>query len=170
VKEHPVKKTDGNPTAWTEASVCLDCFEDPALSEFVKANASSPTCDFCGASADEDIAVAVTEIAAHIEGCLRSEYDDAANGVSWDGREGGWQGATTWDTAELLAEVGLELPNDRSYKLRRALLNALPSLDWSEREPYGYNHDEFFQYSWDRFCETIKHRSRFFFSRESRRR
>jgi HEPN superfamily RES-like protein/RES domain-containing protein len=165
-KNHPLTMAGGNPAAWTDKYACADCFEDPALKNFVRSNASSPTCDFCGASSENELAASITDIATHIDECLRSEYAEAVDGVSWDSGEGGWQGAMIWNTDELLEEVGLELPNDSSGELREALLDALPSTDWSEGEPYGYNRDEFFRYSWERFCETIKHQSRFFFSRD----
>jgi hypothetical protein len=165
-KNHHLTMAGGNPGAWTDKYACPDCFEDLALKGFVRSNASSSSCDFCGGLSQNDLAASITDIATHINECLRSEYAEAVDGVGWDGKEGGWQGAIIWDTDELLEEIGLELPNDSSGKLREALLDALPSTDWSESEPYGYNRDELFRYSWERFCETIKHQSRFFFSRD----
>lgn len=89
---------------------------------------------------------------------------DTADGVSWESREGGWQGASVWQTDALLFdEIGLDLPRDSCGDLRDALLNALPSTDWSQRDPYGYSDEEYLRYSWDSFCELIKFRNRFFF-------
>ncbi len=60
-----------------------------------------------------------------------------------DSSEGGWQGGPIWDTGDLLEQIDFELPNDSSGALLEALLDALPSTDWSEKNPYGYNRDEF---------------------------
>jgi hypothetical protein len=166
-KNHPLSICSGNPACWMDTYVCSKCFEDPALKRYVLENASSLACDFCGTSSDSDIGASITDIATYINECLRSEYAEAGDGVSWDSGEGGWQGTLIWDTDDLVfEEIGLELPNDSSGELREALVNALPTVEWSQRNPYGYNRDEFFWFSWERFCETIKHRSRFFFLRD----
>lgn len=162
-KNHPLTMSGGNPAAWADTYVCADCFGDYALKDFIHSSAASTTCDFCGGKCEKEIAASVADVATHIDECLRAEYDEAANGVGWDSGEGGWQGATIWDTDDLLEEIGLDLPNDSNGALREALLDALPSTDWSQRNPYGYNGDEFFRYSWDRFCDKIKHENRFFF-------
>jgi predicted RNA-binding Zn-ribbon protein involved in translation (DUF1610 family) len=89
-KQHPRTLAGSNLAARTDAFVCPDCFEDRVLRDFVRTNASAPTCDFCGASADENIAVSITEFAAHIDGCLRAGYAKAVEGVDCDSGESGW--------------------------------------------------------------------------------
>ena len=164
-ENHPLTMAGGNPAAWTDTYVCFNCFDSEGLRNFVQANAEARKCDFCGASSRKTIATSITDVATHIDGSIRAEYAEAADGVGWDSREGGWQGASVWDTDALLFdEIGLDLPRDSGGDLRKALLDALPSTDWSQRDPYGYSDEEYLRYSWDSFCELVKFRNRFFFA------
>ncbi len=82
-KNHPLSMAGGNPVRWVDVYACPDCFADPVLKSFVVANASSLTCNFCGASSSRNLAASITDIATHINECLRSEYAEAVEGVGW---------------------------------------------------------------------------------------
>src|SRR6266850_1076071 len=101
--------------------VCADCFEDPGIRACVDDNLSANACSFCAASADEPIAADLDAVAEYINTCLYKEYDDAANCLPFESREGGYQG-TTWDRHELLEhEVQLGLPRDDDGRLLDAI-------------------------------------------------
>ena len=142
--------------------VCADCFGDDALKNFVEANAAEKTCTFCGDQKDNPIAAPFLEVIVHIYDCLAREYDAAENNLSYEGKEGGYQG-TVWDTFELLTdEIELELPNDDG-KLLDAIINALGDRVWCNAQPYSLSDSDRLVMSWEQFCELIKYQRRFFF-------
>jgi hypothetical protein len=87
----------------------------------------------------------------------------AVEKLPYESAEGGYQGAT-WDTAEILFdEVGLSLPRDNKNRLFYALLGELTEETWCEYGGFELDHDVKLGMSWERFCETVKHKRRFFF-------
>jgi len=66
-----------------------------------------------------------------------------------------------------LYEIDLELPNDLDGDLFSAISQGLSDQLWCRRNPYGMSRNEELSYSWEAFCEIIKHRCRVFFLDES---
>lgn len=86
----------------TEGFVCSDCVSDYALQAAIDADADpGASCSFCGSS---PAAPLDSLLEAFVSG-IRTEYEDAANILYWDGGEGGYQGPAL-DTWDLLDEVG----------------------------------------------------------------
>ena len=68
---------------------------------------------------------------------------------------------------DLLEEhLGNALPNDDDGRLMEALCDGLGERVWCRAHPLSLTRDEKLTFSWDEFCELIKHRRRFFFMRE----
>ena len=152
-----------NPSADNQTkSVCEQCFDDLGISEFIENNAVSKKCYFCGASADVPIAASIQEVADYINECIKKEYDDAANEVPYNSREGGYQ-LPTWDSYELLSEIGLEFPNDVDDKLFLAVARLLDDNSWCHWDPFRGSDEDVAKYSWEYFAWVTKHRRRFFF-------
>ncbi len=87
----------------------------------------------------------------------------AVEQLPYESAEGGYQ-ARTWRTADiLLDEVGLSLPRDKNNRLFYALLGELTDETWCEYDWLTLEHDVALRTSWERFCETVKHKRRFFF-------
>jgi HEPN/RES N-terminal domain 1/RES domain len=169
-KEEYMRMTEGglNLFAAQGKFVCADCFSDECLQQFVRDAANDETCSFCGASSDDEaIAAPLEDVVEHIATCLSFLFDDAANCLPFDGREGGYQGIT-FDSSEIVAEVGLEeaLTNDDGALLE-AITDALGDRAWCERDPFALREHERLSFSWDRFSDYIKHERRFFFLSES---
>lgn len=144
--------------------VCSNCFSDAGICYFVDSHAVENICSFCGKVADESIAASLDIVAQYIDGCISQEYDDAANWLAYETREGGYLGKT-WDTYDLLTEeISIDLPNDHSQKLLQALLIEIEDFAWCKINPYSLSDEQKTQYSWDRFCRVVKHERRFFFS------
>ena len=72
-----------------ELYVCVNCFADPGLAEFIRDNAIEESCSFCKLIATKAIAASVDYVAEHFLKCLFQEYDLAVNQLGWDSREGG---------------------------------------------------------------------------------
>lgn len=88
----------------------------------------------------------------------------ADDNLGYCSAEGGYVGASTWDTYDLLREeVELEFPRDRRDSLFQEILHRLPDHLWCEIDPYSLDTHTALSMSWERFCKTIKFERRFFF-------
>jgi hypothetical protein len=91
---------------------------------------------------------------------MEYEYDDPLNCMGID--DGEFIGET-FGSHELLYSIGPELPNDDDGKLFSAIARGLGDHLWCDSNPYGMSYNDELRYSWKEFCDTIKHRRRFFF-------
>lgn len=158
------------PSVDPDLRVCADCFGDDGLKDFVQGHADATQCSFCGATASEDIAAPLGDVIDHILSCLARDYNDPDNaGMVYESAEGGYQG-TVWDTYDFVQdELALELPNDDDRSLFDAICTGLGSQLWCTRHLYALGPDGALAYSWETFCELVKHESRFFFSQAPRK-
>jgi hypothetical protein len=148
--------------------VCSGCFEDEGLRAFVKANAESPKCSFCGANAVHPIAAKVRDVAAHFRECVEREYADAANHLPYENAEGGYQGEH-WDSYDLITEaLELELPRDHTGALFEILKGSLDDIVWCRAHPYSLNPFELADFSWKEFSRIVKHERRYSFAEYGR--
>lgn len=146
--------------------VCSNCFEDYAIKEFIKENAESQTCDYCSATSDELIAAEIDKVIAFIVDGIRSEWGDPNNeGVSWESREGGWQGTKVLDSYDLIEQLyiidytGSELFND--------IVQSLCDKEWCQKDPYGLPVSKEWIYDWEYFSNLVKYNTRYVFFRLS---
>ena len=140
--------------------VCSQCFDDEFIEDFIKENAVSKKCSYCGNESNELISADILEVASFIEDGLRSEYKEAVECLPWESAEGGWQG-TTYDTYDILTdEIGLE-----SEELIPDLIHFLPETEWCDYHPYRLASDKELMFNWNRFSDQVKHRVRYVFFR-----
>ena len=154
-------------SAIEELHVCYHCFDDCALSEFVENSATESHCDFCDENSDEPIAVEVSEVAREIEQALYKEYDDPANWLGYVSADGGYQGPT-YGIRDLLETEGLTLPRDDDSQLIETIVSHIQNDLWCQRNPFSGTEDEVLTWSWERFCEVVKHQRRYFFLDETK--
>ena len=156
----------GNAEAYKDEYVCAACFDDNGLREFVEGSANRNSCTFCDAESDDAIAAPMVEIFLYINWCLTREYDVADNKLIYDRESGGYLGEI-WSTIELLEKhLGDALPNDDG-RLMEALCDGLGERAWCRMHPLSLTENEKLIYSWEAFCEEIKHHRRYFFLRDS---
>ncbi|MEP9358765.1 HEPN-associated N-terminal domain-containing protein [Sphingomonas sp. KR3-1] len=148
-------------TSHPDRFVSAECFEDPFLQRLITANLVSRVCTYSGRRARKPIAAPLDLVVTHILSSLECHYDDAANGVAW---EGGYVGDMTLDTYDLVDET-VTFADDASDTLRFDIVNALPQRDWSKIDPYGPRERDVLSWSWNDFTETVKHVRRYFFER-----
>lgn len=142
---------------WTFSalSVCQGCVDDDALKSILAATADGEsTCDFCGSSPASSLDVLLDTF---VKG-LRTEYEDAAEGVSYESREGGYQWDPKWDTWELVALFDDVLVGEG---LLDAVADAMHDQTWVD---YNFAHprrDRALLAGWERFCEAVKYETRY---------
>ncbi|MCA9648197.1 MAG: RES domain-containing protein [Myxococcales bacterium] len=144
-------------------AVCVHCFNDGPLRKLVRDAACVDECSFCGRTASSPIAAPLRPVVQFIGECLLQHYGDANDWLPYESAEGGYFGST-YDVYELLDHVGLcdELADDAGG-LNERIGDALGDGTWCEIDPFGMREHEHLLFSWERFCDTIKHGRRFFF-------
>lgn len=148
--------------------VCDKCFSDEDVQDHVLGMAERKKCDFCGRVGKEPIAVPLDDVADYIADRICSYYDDPANaGLPYESAEGGYQGVT-YITLEIFDEMGLDFPRRGGERLRDELAAKMPHELWCDAEPFRLSEHERLRYSWESFCDLIKHKLRFFFTQEVR--
>ena len=151
----------GNNVSMTEY-VCASCIDEDALKEFIEWNADETYCDFCGESYDKDYSIPIDDLLKHMRECISREYDDAANWLSYESSEGGYQGPTI-DAYDLIVELQIDFPKDESGALLQYVLSDFSNQVWCENNPYGMNSLDVAQFSWEQFSRIVKHERRYFF-------
>ena len=141
--------------------VCSSCFEDTDLRRWIRETEGRRGCDACGGF--DSPTAALSDVCRHIEICLRKFWGFAVDQLPYESAEGGYQGET-WMTGEVLFdEQELSLPRDRGDRLYHAMLASLTDETWCHWDWASLSEDEALRMSWERFCEIVKHRRRFFF-------
>jgi hypothetical protein len=141
--------------------VCWHCFDDPDIKDFIRVHATHSSCDFCGAvSPNQNISVPLHDVSALVHEAMHLEWGNPNDeGVSWESREGGWQGAT-YDTEDVL----LSLPLEVDGKLFDAISESFVNQEWCQSNFYMLLPQQQLIFDWDHFCTTVKHRVRFLLS------
>lgn len=145
--------------SFTTQFVCRACVDDYALETEIRAAEEAETnCDFCG----EGPAASLDVLLAGFVSGLRNEYERAIDGVSWDGREGGYQWGKQWDTWDLVEQFDSVLIGEG---LLDAVRGAVHDTIWVEVNFAWRRRDEVLLESWERFCEAVRYETRYVFWR-----
>lgn len=141
--------------------VCAACIGEGELKAFVRAADGPRGCTFCGRKDSPTIEIDV--LGDHVRERLEQYFGYADDQLPYDSGEGGYLGLH-WDTYELLFDqVGVDLPRDGNGALRHALTGAVSDQTWCEYSWVRLEEDQALVFSWEAFCEVVKHQRRFFF-------
>lgn len=132
--------------------VCVDCFENYAIKEFIKDNDTNMACSYCET---ENESCSLHVVMGHIMCCIHTVWSDPANVLPYETREGGWQG-NVYDSRDIIDSSGLETNND---KLREYIISSL-SNDWCDKSPYSLSESETLLYGWKDFSKFVKTEAR----------
>ncbi len=136
-------------------TVCASHFEEPFLQEWVEAQASYDTCDFCERGADDPFAVDAESLGELVLAGLErawGDYNDEM--VPWGM---GYDGALT--TRELLTDEGVTFED----RLLGVLAEALPDRAWVQRDFFRLTPFQRLRSGWEEFTRAVKHEARYFF-------
>lgn len=143
--------------------VCADCFSDYAIKAFIEANATDTECKYCERSSHEAIAAEMDEVLSFISQGLWREYDIPENCLPYETAEGGWQIVTPDDSHDVFA--ALDICTEDSGQLLDDLADGFSDRLFVQRDPLALSQADGLKYSWAKFCEQIKHETRFVFFR-----
>lgn len=148
-----------------DKNVCPVCITDYALKEFVRENADKNQCSYCLQESDEPIAVALVELVDYICECIHTEWEDPAGSMAWEGREGGYQGASVYTGYELVTDQIEELFEMDNTEVLVDIAYSLGDSAWCQIDPYGLRREEALAFSWEDFSNQVRHKSRYIFFR-----
>lgn len=137
--------------------VCHKCFTDEGIKQYIKEHSQGVGCDYCNSNVKSH---EIAEVIDYIHNCLLSEYEHPAECMGWNGKEGGYIGATTYDSYEILEEVGFETNSDELFE---SIASNLPTDHWCQRDPYQLRDREEATYTWANFTDLIKYKCRYMF-------
>ena len=144
--------------------VCTNCIYDDGLKKVIELNhEEGVTCSYCNGEGSNSFICSLNTVIEHIYQSLGCEYGDPNDeGVAWNGREGGWQGAYIYNsTTDLLDDILSCQCTDAVYE---DICNSIDNeTQWCDRNPYLMRGDEILSFGWKNFCSFIKHRYRYFF-------
>ncbi len=145
-----------------DGTVCSSCFEDYGIKKFIEDNSDSNQCSYCDSKKSDTKACSFEKVVVHILNSIKCEWGEAADeGVGWESREGGWLGASVYDTYDLLYdELGIEVEHE---DILSDLNSAIIMGAWCKKDPYGLDENEMLINAWSKFCELVKYNSRYVF-------
>ncbi len=139
--------------------ICADCVTDPALKQWIAANAESRNCTFCGEEAEKPIAASFDGFIGIVLTGVRFDWNHPDDeGISYVSTEGGYQ-ASISDTWDVLADYDISKSSD----VIDAIINAVGNNAWVEREYYVGGKSQRLSWGWDRFKQVVKHQTRYVF-------
>jgi hypothetical protein len=143
-------------------NICFRCISDRYLKQMVKDQASELDCDFClRQSRKAPISIPFDAFMEVYAGALFQYYSHAENEpIAWDSEDREYVG-TTYDTWDLVKDVIGE-PSDNE-KVVQAIIDSLGHNIWCDKSPYSLTGAELYETSWEAFCQTVKHETRYFF-------
>ncbi|WP_231492240.1 HEPN-associated N-terminal domain-containing protein [Pedobacter sp. Leaf170] len=142
----------------SDKCVCANHIHDKAIYEAVVKDGEEGICSYCN---HETRVILVKDLIDIIKSGIFFFYGDANDeGMSYESEEGGYFGASTFDTEEMFYDAGLEIDNDR---LRNDISEAFGNNVWCERDPYADRENTELTYNWNEFKQVVKHKSRYVF-------
>ena len=143
---------------FSEQLICSQCVSDPYLKQQIQCAASVSPCTFCHRRGRHSVPFdTFMEI---IKDTIFQYYDHAVNEAGWDSEEGGYLG-DTFDTSELISYRLDELSHREA--VNEAIIESIGDETWCELDMYRLNGVDRYAASWTDFCNTVKHKIRYFF-------
>lgn len=138
--------------------ICVKHFDDKYITNFIKNNYEKGYCDYC----EKDLKViSFEDLMEFIMDGVSNFYEDAANFMSYNSREGGYLGEIYTPDELIQDQIGLDA---QPFKIIEDIVDAIEDVAWAQPDLYYDNIKEDLEYQWSYFKEIIKHKSRYLFS------
>jgi hypothetical protein len=154
-----IEDQDDQGWYFTDQYVCTGCVDDDVLEAVLSvAENDEDACSFCGQSPAAELDVLLETFVAAIHNEYRSADDE---GVSYDGREGGYQWTIleTWEVVENCGGSDVLVGEG----LLDAVCDALIDKPWVPADFIAPRRDEALRDGWARLCEQVQYRTRYVF-------
>jgi len=138
-------------------SICAKHFQDKNITKFIRDNYKAGYCDYCE---KELKVIPMEELLEFIMHGILIFYEDAANFMSYDTHEGGYQGKI-FSSDELIQEQ-IEL-DANPFKIIEDIVNSIDDIAWSDPNLYYDNIDDELKFEWAFFKEIIINKSIYIF-------
>ena len=139
---------------------CVNCFSVSEIQEFIRKIELYGTCSYCG---NKGVTIRdVEDVGLFVRDGVLRRYEDAAESVGYESREGGY-GLSTQTIDEILMEE--ENIFGEALSDPRALVEDLVNIDWTpyvRKDPYGPPEGGFEDIeNWQEFSDFVKYKQRF---------
>ena len=159
-KQMMLEHDDYNLGIIKDTFVCSRHISDYAVRNFIKGSEQKGKCSYCDKKGK---IVTFLELMKLIMFGIDLMYEDAANWMSYDSREGGYLGKTYYN-GELIDEL-LEIDN---YELQEDITYGIADLTWSTQYDYYSTEKELLDENWKLFKEVVKYKNRYLFSQSTK--
>src|SRR5215469_672295 len=141
--------------------VCYRCLSDRELAGFIRDEASNRECDFCNRTSKKPSSIPFDALMEVIGDIIHQYYDRAVNKLGWDGEDQRYVGKT-YDSWDLIHEdLGTISENEAVLD---HMVSVLGGEIWCDLYPYSTAGYDAYEIGWERFCNAVKHETRYFFS------
>jgi hypothetical protein len=147
-----------NIRAFSDKYICANHFDDKSITNFIKRNYEDGRCNYCQKKIK---VIAFEDLMEYIMDCISIFYEDAANFMGYNSREGGYLGEIY--TPDELIQEQIEL-NAEPFQIIEDIIESIEDIAWAQPDLYYENIKDDLEYQWKYFKEIIKHKSRFLFS------
>lgn len=134
--------------------------DDYAIKKNIKDSTQKGNCSYCDRTGK---VITLLELMKLIMFGIGLIYEDAANWMSYDSKEGGYLG-NTYGNYELIQEL-LEIDN---YELQEDITNGIADLTWSTQNDYYSTEKELLDENWKLFKEVVKYKNRYLFTQSTK--
>ncbi|MBK8622623.1 MAG: RES domain-containing protein [Saprospiraceae bacterium] len=157
VKQRMIEMNARNISSVPDKNLCIKHIDDTTIKRFIRENYTSGYCDYCK---KEVKVVSLEDLLEFMMLGISNFYEDAANFMSYNGREGGYLGETFTPDELIQERIGLETD---PFELTEDIVNSIEDIAWSEPDMYNDTKRDELMYHWSFFKNLIKHKSRFLF-------
>lgn len=139
--------------------VCHNCIGDEFLKTVIIEADNEGICDYCNS---QDNVIELEELMNYIMAGICTKYSRAVDELGYDSREGGYLGET-WDTYEVIYDDIAYETDIYNTDILDDLYEMMYDDVWCERDPYALSDDKDDIFTWESFCEQLKHKIRYVF-------
>lgn len=140
--------------------VCVRHINDYAIKNFIRNCSNKGRCSYCKKTGK---IVSLENLIELIVYGVNFIYEDAANWMSFESKEGGYFGRI-YSNDEIVEEL-LEIDD---YELEQDIINGIADIPWSTQNDYYSSEGELLEDNWSLFKEVVKYKNRYLFTQSSK--
>ncbi len=157
-KQKWMEQQERNLNRIPDKHICAKHFEDNSITNFIKKNYKHGHCDYCKKKLK---VVSFEDLMEFLMFGISNFYEDAANFMSYNSREGGYLGEIYSPDEIIRNEIELMA---EPFQIVEDVIDSIEMIAWAQPDLYYDNVKDDLEYQWKYFKDLIKHKSRFLFS------